>query len=225
MGHTAHLGRATLEEILNAVTHGVGAALAVAALTGMLICYAENGIWHITSALVYGISLILLYLASTLYHSFRGKVKDVFKVIDHAAIYVLIAGNYTPFALIPLHGELGWAIFGFVWSMAALGIVFQFFAVKKFRVLRTLCYLGMGWFAVIMIKPLLLTLPAAAIGWLLAGGICYTIGAIFYLAKRLPYSHVVWHLFVMGGSAMHFYAVFHYVLPLPDTLSQFASSL
>ena len=148
----------TLEEILNAVTHGVGAALAVAALIGMLVYYAGDGVWHTTSCLVYGISLILLYLASTLYHSFTNrKVKSVFKVIDHAAIFVLIAGNYTPFALIPLRGSFGWTIFGLVWGMALVGIVFQCFAAKRFRIVRTICYLAMGWFAVFMVKPLLET--------------------------------------------------------------------
>ena len=153
----------TLEEILNAVTHGVGAALAVAALIGMLVYYAGDGVWHTTSCLVYGISLILLYLASTLYHSFTNrKVKSVFKVIDHAAIFVLIAGNYTPFALIPLRGSFGWTIFGLVWGMALVGIVFQCFAAKRFRIVRTICYLAMGWFAVFMVKPLLETLPLEA---------------------------------------------------------------
>ena len=198
----------TLEEILNAVTHGVGAALAVAALIGMLVYYAGDGVWHTTSCLVYGISLILLYLASTLYHSFTNrKVKSVFKVID-----------YTPFALIPLRGSFGWTIFGLVWGMALVGIVFQCFAAKRFRIVRTICYLAMGWFAVFMVKPLLETLPLEAIWWLVAGGLCYSVGAIFYLARRLPYSHVIWHLFVMGGSAIHFYTVFHFVLPLPEVV-------
>ena len=216
----------TLEEILNAATHGVGAALALAALVGMLVYYADGGIWHTTSCLVYGISLVLLYLASTLYHSFRNlRVKAVFKAIDHAAIYVLIAGNYTPFALIPLHGSLGWTIFGIVWGLAAVGIVLQIFAAQRFRIVRTLCYLGMGWFAVVMIQPLLETLPEAAIWWLVAGGLCYTVGAVFYLARRLPYSHVIWHVFVMAGSALHFYSVFHYVLPLPELMQQVTAAL
>lgn len=206
----------TLEEILNAVTHGIGAALSVAALVGMLIYYASDGLWYVTSSVIYGSSLITLYLASTLYHSFRNiKIKSIFKVIDHAAIFVLIAGNYTPFALIPLHGNLGWFVFFFVWSLAALGIVFQCFAAKRFRIIRTLCYLAMGWFAIFIIKPLLETIPEAAIWWLVAGGLCYTVGSIFYLVKKLPYSHVIWHVFVLAGSACHFYAVFRYVLAVP----------
>lgn len=215
----------TLEEILNAATHGVGAALALAALVGMLVYYADGGIWHTTSCLVYGISLVLLYLASTLYHSFRNlRLKAVFEAIDHAAIFVLIAGNYTPFTLIPLHGSLGWTIFGIVWGIAAVGILFQIFAAKRFRILRTLCYLGMGWFAVVMVKPLLSALPEAAVWWLAGGGLCYTVGAFFYLARKMPYSHVVWHLFVLGGSAVHFYTVFHYVLPLPELMQHAAAA-
>ena len=216
--------RISLEEILNAVTHGIGAALSVAALVGMLIYYANGGVWHLTSCLIYGISLILLYLASTLYHSFTNmRLKAIFKFVDHASIYVLIAGNYTPFALIPLHGSLGWTIFGVVWGLAALGIVFQIFFVKRFLVLGTLCYLGMGWFAVVMVRPLLELLPAEAVYWLFIGGVLYTVGAIFYLAKRLPYSHVVWHVFVLAGSAAHFWSIFHYVLPVPETLQQLAA--
>ena len=206
----------TLEEILNAVTHGIGAALSVAALAGMLIYYAADGIWYATSSVIYGVSLITLYVASTLYHSFRNiKIKSIFKVIDHAAIFVLIAGNYTPFALIPLHGSLGWFVFFFVWGLAAVGILFQCVAAKRFRIIRTLCYLAMGWFALFIIKPLLATLPVEAIWWLVAGGLCYTVGSIFYLVKKLPYSHVIWHVFVLAGSACHFYAVFRYVLAVP----------
>ncbi len=213
--------RISLEEILNAVTHGIGAALSVAALVGMLIHYANGGVWHLTSCLIYGISLILLYLASTLYHSFTNiRLKAIFKFIDHASIYVLIAGNYTPFALIPLHGSLGWTIFGVVWGLAALGIVFQIFFVKRFRVLGTLCYLGMGWFAVVMVRPLLELLPVEAVYWLFIGGVLYTVGAVFYLAKRLPYSHVVWHVFVLAGSAAHFWSIFRYVLPEPEVALQ-----
>ena len=216
----AHL---SLEEILNAITHGVGTALAVAALVGMLINYANGGLWHKTSCIVYGVSLILLYLASTLYHSFTNlRLKAIFKFIDHAAIYVLIAGNYTPFVLIPLHGSLGWLIFGVVWGLALLGIIFQVFCNKKFRIFGTICYLGMGWFAVVMVRPLLATLPVEAIYWLIAGGVLYSVGAIFYLIRKIPYNHVIWHVFVLAGSAAHFWTIFHYVLPLPEFIQQAA---
>lgn len=212
-------GKLGLEEILNAVTHGIGAALAVAALVGMLVYYYNDGVWHLTSCLVYGISLILLYLASTLYHSFKNeRLKLIFKFIDHAAIYVVIAGSYTPFALIPLRGDLGWMIFTVVWSLALAGIIFQIFCVKKFRLLGTICYLGMGWFAVVMIQPLLHRLPIDAIYWLIAGGLFYTVGAVFYLFKKIPFNHAIWHLFVLVGSAAHFVAIFKFVLPLPETI-------
>jgi len=165
-----------------------------------------------------------LYLASTLYHSFTNeKLKSIFKFIDHAAIYVLIAGNYTPFTLIPLHGEVGWTIFGIVWSLAAAGIVFQIFCVKKFKVLGTLCYLAMGWFAVVMIRPLLGLLPIEAIYWMIAGGVFYTVGAVFYLVKKIPYNHAIWHLFVLAGSIAHFVAIFKFVLPLPEVVIHMTS--
>jgi len=216
--------RLSLEEILNAVTHGVGTAMAVIALVGMLVLYYDEGTWHVTSCIIYGMSLILLYLASTLYHSFTNeKLKSIFKFIDHAAIYVLIAGNYTPFTLIPLHGEVGWTIFGIVWSLAAAGIVFQIFCVKKFKVLGTLCYLAMGWFAVVMIRPLLGLLPIEAIYWMIAGGVFYTVGAVFYLVKKIPYNHAIWHLFVLAGSIAHFVAIFKFVLPLPEVVLHMTS--
>lgn len=217
----AQVKRVTVEEVVSAVTHGFGAVLAVAALIAMLYAYNSGGTWHIMSCAIYGGSMVLLYLASTLYHSFTNqKLKAVFKFIDHAAIYVLIAGNYTPFALIPLHGEFGWTIFYIIWCVAAAGIVFQVFCVKKFKILATLCYIAMGWFAVVMIKPLLLTVPVETIYWLIGGGVLYTVGAVFYLMSKIPYHHAIWHLFVLAGSAAHFVAIAKYVLPLPIALSE-----
>ncbi len=206
-----------LEEKINAITHGIGTFFAVIALVVLIIrAYIDGGTWQMVAAVVYGISLVLLYLASTLYHSFtRKRVKDILKFFDHAAIYILIAGNYTPFTLIPLHGTLGWSIFGIVWGLALVGIIFQVFFVKRFRFLSTLCYLLMGWMAVLMVKPLLAVLPVAAIYWLVAGGILYTIGTVFYLDRKIPYNHAVWHLFVIGGSVTHFITVFKYVMPMP----------
>jgi len=209
--------RVSLEEILNAVTHGVGAFLALIGL-GILsaAAYINGGTWHLVSFIIYGLSLVLLYSASTLYHSFTNeKIKDLFKFFDHAAIYVLIAGNYTPFTLIPLHGTMGWTIFSIIWGLAVAGIVFKIFFVKRFKLLSTLCYLFMGWFSVVMIKPLLAALPIEGIYWLVGGGIFYTVGAIFYLAHKIPYNHTIWHLFVMAGSIAHFVVVLKYVLPIP----------
>lgn len=205
-----------LEEKLNAITHGIGTGLAVLALIFLIArAYIYGGHWHMIAAVIYGTSLILLYLASTLYHSFkREHIKSLFKIFDHSAIYILIAGNYTPFTLLSLHGTLGWTLFAIVWSIAIVGIIFKVFFVKRFKIFSTICYLIMGWLAVIMVKPLLAVLPSAAIYWLLAGGILYTIGTIFYLDKKIPYNHAVWHLFVLGGSISHFISIFKYVLPL-----------
>ena len=163
----------SLEEFLNAITHGIGAVLAVVGFVALIIeAYLNGGKWHLVSFLIYGISLILLYVASTLYHSFKNeKIKGYLKIFDHSAIYLLIAGNYTPFVLVPLHGVLGWSIFGIVWGMALIGIVFKLFFAKRFKFISTICYLIMGWFAVVMIKPLLASLPIGAIYWLLLGGI------------------------------------------------------
>ncbi|MDQ0204178.1 PAQR family membrane homeostasis protein TrhA [Pectinatus haikarae] len=206
-----------LEEKINAITHGIGAFFAVIALIVLIArAYLDGGLWQMVAAVVYGVSLVLLYLASTLYHSFsRRRVKEILKFFDHAAIYILIAGNYTPFTLIPLHGTFGWAIFGIIWGLALAGIVFKIFFVKRFKFFSTLCYLLMGWLAIFMVKPLLAVLPAAAIYWLVAGGLLYTIGTIFYLDKKIPYNHAVWHLFVIGGSVSHFITVFKYVMPMP----------
>ena len=214
---TASVPVINLEEILNAVTHGVGTLFAVIAL-GILTAaaYMEGGVWHLVSFIIYGISLVLLYLASTLYHSFTNeRVKCILKFFDHAAIYLLIAGTYTPFTLVPLHGAIGWTIFGIVWGLALTGITLKIFFIKKYKVLSTICYLIMGWFAVVMIKPLLATIEVGGLYWLLIGGILYSVGSIFYLARKMPYHHAVWHLFVMAGSVAHFVAIFKYILPVP----------
>ncbi|MDF2634052.1 MAG: channel protein hemolysin family [Pelosinus sp.] len=206
-----------MEEVMNAVTHGIGTLLAVAGLVLLIVlAYLHGDFWHIVSFSIYGTTLVLLYLASTLYHSFTNeKVKRIFKILDHSAIYLLIAGTYTPFTLVPLHGVLGWTIFGLVWGFAIIGIVLKVFFTGRFKMLSTLCYLGMGWFIVFAIKPLLATVPALGMTWLLVGGLFYTLGSIFYLWKRIPYNHAIWHLFVLAGSISHFIAVFFYILPIP----------
>jgi hemolysin III len=206
-----------MEEKLNAITHGAGAILALAGLVILTVAACLHGsVWHIVSFSVYGASLFLLYLASTLYHSFSNeKLKHIFKIFDHSAIYLLIAGTYTPFALILLHGKIGWIIFSVIWGLAALGIVLKIFFVKRFKLLSTLCYLFMGWLLLVVIKPILTALPTAGFGWLLAGGIFYTAGSAFYLWRRLPYHHAIWHLFVLAGSFSHFISVLYYVLPIP----------
>ncbi|WP_346355863.1 PAQR family membrane homeostasis protein TrhA [Azotosporobacter soli] len=206
-----------MEERINALTHGVGTALSVVGLITLAVAaYHYHSVWHQMSVFIYGGSLVLLYLASTLYHSFKDeKIKYRLKIFDHSAIYLLIAGTYTPFTLIPLHGTLGWSIFGIVWTVACIGIVLKLFYARRFKLLSTLCYLAMGWFIVLAIKPLAAALPDGGMSWLVAGGVFYTVGAVFYLWRRMPYNHAVWHLFVMAGSAAHFVAVLYYVLPLP----------
>lgn len=206
-----------MEEVMNAVTHGIGTLLAVAGLVLLIVlAYLHGDFWHIVSFSIYGTTLVLLYLASTLYHSFTNeKVKRIFKILDHSAIYLLIAGTYTPFTLVPLHGVLGWTIFGLVWGFAVIGIGLKVFFTGRFKILSTLCYLGMGWFIVFAIKPLIDTVPALGMTWLLVGGLFYTLGSVFYLWKGLPYNHAIWHLFVLAGSISHFIAVFFYILPIP----------
>ena len=206
-----------MEEYLNAVTHGVGAILSMLGLVVLAVAaYTHGSIWHVISFSMYGFSLVLLYLASTLYHSFTGaKIKYIFKIFDHAAIYLLIAGTYTPFTLVLLHGVLGWTIFGVIWSLACVGVVLTIFFVQRFKLLSTICYIGMGWLILVCLKPLAAVLPTAGLGWLIAGGVFYTVGAVFYLCQRLPYNHAVWHLFVLAGSVSHFITVYYYVLPVP----------
>ncbi|WP_051775454.1 PAQR family membrane homeostasis protein TrhA [Paenibacillus tyrfis] len=203
------------EERANAISHGIGAALSVAALVLLLLHSMQNGtVWHIVSFTVFGVSLILLYVCSTLLHSARKeRWVDLFEIMDHSAIYVLIAGTYTPFLLVTIRGPLGWSLFGVVWGIALLGIVFKLFFVKRFNVLSTLFYIAMGWMVMFAFRPLQEQLPAAGIGWLVAGGLLYTVGTIFYLWRKLPYAHTVWHVFVLGGSICHFCSVYFYVLP------------
>ena len=205
-----------MEELWNAITHGVGAALALIGLFFLVVsAHTQGDVWHLISFSIYGVSLVLLYLASTLYHSFRGeKVKHVFHIFDHAAIYLLIAGTYTPFALVLLHGLLGWTVLGVIWTLAAIGIVLKVFFVDRFNRVSTACYIGMGWLIVFCIKPLAAVLSAEGLQWLVAGGVFYTVGSVFYLLKKMPYNHAVWHLFVLGGSAAHFIAIARYVLPV-----------
>ena len=203
------------EETINAVTHGLGAVLGSVGLALLVALAALRGdAWHIVSCSIYGATLVLLFTSSTLYHSFRiPRVKHVFRIIDHSSIYLLIAGTYTPFLLVSLRGRWGWSLFGVVWGLALAGIVFQIFFVRRFRLAQTLIYLAMGWLALVAAKPLLARVPKPGLLWLLAGGLFYSLGAVFYLWKRLPFHHGIWHLFVLGGSACHYFAILLYVLP------------
>ena len=203
------------EELANSLTHGLGVALSIAGLVLMVVFSARYGdAWQVVSTTVFGATLVLLYSSSTIYHSFRDEqLKHVLQKFDHAAIFLLIAGTYTPFALITLRGPWGWSIFGVVWGLAVVGITLKFWFAGRFRLASTLIYIGMGWLVMVAIKPLVALLPPGGLRLLIAGGLCYTGGAAFYLWKRLPYHHAIWHLFVLAGSACHWAAVFLYLIP------------
>ncbi|MGA4721976.1 PAQR family membrane homeostasis protein TrhA [Fictibacillus nanhaiensis] len=202
------------EEIANAITHGLGVLLSVA-VTSILLVFA---VWkgtavHIVSFAVFGGTMLTLYTASTLVHAFpKGRVKDLFEIMDHAAIYLFIAGTYTPIVLIVVGGGLGWTLFGVVWGLAIFGVVFKVFFTKKFVVLSTLGYVAMGWLITFAFQDISANMPPAGIQLLVAGGIIYTLGSIFYVWRSFPFHHAVWHLFVLAGSVMHFLMMF-YVLP------------
>ena len=197
------------EEIANSITHGIGAALSVAGLVLLIVFSSLYGdVWRIVTFSIYGSTLIILYLASTLYHSFTNpKVKQFFKLMDHISIYLLIAGTYTPITLTVMRGPLGWTLFGLIWGMAIAGILSKLFFMGKLEVLSVLFYIAMGWLVVIAIKPMIAMVPAGMIVWLVIGGLSYTIGVIFYALKKMPYHHTVWHLFVLGGSISHFMGI------------------
>lgn len=200
------------EEIANSVSHGVGLVAALAAAPFLVVhAVRRGGTGAIVGASVFAATVVLLYLASTLYHALpRNRAKRVFQVIDHGAIFLLIAGTYTPFTLGVLRGAWGWTLFGLVWGLAAVGIVLKAVGRLQQRTLSTLLYLGMGWLILIAIRPLWLRVPLSGLLWLLLGGIAYTAGLAFFAAKGVRYSHFVWHLFVLAGTACHFFAVLWY---------------
>ncbi|QCO67204.1 hemolysin III family protein [Luteimonas yindakuii] len=197
------------EELASALTHGLGATAALAAGAVLITLAALHGDrWQLTAAIVFGISLLLLYLASTLYHAIHHPVlKGRMKVFDHCAIYLLIAGTYTPFTLIGLRGPLGWTLFATIWTLALAGVVFKLFYTGRFKRLSTLIYVAMGWLVIVAIKPVLAALDGWTFGWLIAGGLFYTLGTIFYHRESIPYSHAIWHLFCIAGSVCHYIAV------------------
>ena len=207
--------RHSLEEIANTITHGIGLLLSIAGFVVLLVLAALRGTaWHIVACSIYGATLICLYTASTLYHAvISPRVKRALRIFDHSAIYLLIAGTYTPFLLVSLRGPWGWSLFGVIWGLALVGVLFKFWFVERFAILSTAVYLAMGWLVVIAAKPVITHLPLTAIIWLLAGGLAYTGGVIFFAAKRIPYSHAIWHLFVLAGSICHYFAVLSTVIP------------
>jgi len=206
--HVPSLG----EEIANSVSHGVGVVAALAATPFLVLGAARRGdAFAIVGACIFAGSLMVLYLASTLYHALpRNRAKHVFRIIDHSAIFLLIAGTYTPFTLGVLRGGWGWTLFGVVWVLAALGVTLKSVAGIRYPWLSTTLYVAMGWLALIAIRPLWAHVPVAGWLWLIAGGLAYTGGVAFYAAERVRYAHFVWHLFVLAGSLRHFFAVLWY---------------
>jgi hemolysin III len=202
------------EEIASALTHGVGAAAALAGGAVLVTLAALYGdAWQLSAAIVFGATLLLLYVASTLYHAIQHPaVKGRLKVFDHCAIYLLIAGTYTPFTLIGLRGTVGWTLFAVIWVLAIAGVVFKLFYTGRFKLVSTIIYILMGWLVIFAAKPVMEALDAWTFGWLLGGGVAYTLGTFFYHHPRLPYSHAIWHLFVIAGSVCHYIAVMAQVL-------------
>jgi len=203
------------EELACSFTHGMGAIFSVGALAVMLVRSAQHGtVWHVASTGVFGASLVLLYVASCLYHFVQTHgLKRVFQVLDHACIFILIAGTYTPFLLVNLRGPWGWSLFGIVWGIALVGIVLKAIVLPRYDKSTAFLYVAMGWLALVAVKPLLASLSASGFAWLVAGGASYTLGVVFFLNDHVKFAHVVWHLFVLGGSACHVLAVFHGVIP------------
>jgi len=198
--------------IANSVTHGMGALIALAGAIVLVVSAVGGTAWQVVSCSLFGGTLVLVYVCSTLYHSLvRTRARQVFRIIDHSAIYLLIAGTYTPFALVSLHGRLGWFLFAIVWGLAVLGIVFKSFAIGRFEIASVVVYLGMGWLGVFATRPLLHALTWHGIAWIALGGLFYTVGIIFYTLDRMSYFHAFWHLFVLAGSSCHYFAVLFYV--------------
>ncbi len=204
-----------IEEKTNIISHGIGFLLSIVALV-LLVTHANlyGNTWHIVSFSIFGASLIILFASSTFYHSAkRPELRNRLRIIDHASIYVLIAGTYTPFTLVTLNGPIGWSIFGIAWGLALTGIILKLFLTGKYDLISTLMYVFMGWIIVFAIKPVINNLSLEGLLWLVAGGMAYTIGAILYSIKKIKFNHAIFHVFVLIGSVCHFVSVFFYVLP------------
>ncbi len=221
LSDAAHQGREKFytlgEEIAHAVTHGLGVLLAIAGLT-VLVAYSTRygDSRHIVGSAIFGSTLVLMYTASTLYHSIPlPRARKVLRIIDHTMIYFLIAGSYTPFTLVTLNGPWGWTLFGITWGLALAGVVFKVFATGRLQKLSLAIYLSMGWCVVVAIRPLVGALATGGLVLLVIGGLCYTGGVVFYVRERLRYHHAIWHVFVLAGSVFHYFAVLFYVMPQP----------
>ncbi|MFD2045441.1 hemolysin III family protein [Ornithinibacillus salinisoli] len=203
------------EEIANAITHGIGAVLSLAGLVILIVFSSIHGTaWHVVSFTIFGSTMFILYMSSTLVHAMPpGKAKDLFEIFDHSSIYLFIAGTYTPFTFIVIQGALGWTMFGIVWGLAIAGTIFKSFFVKKYLFTSTFLYIVMGWMVVMGWRQITDNLNFNGIVLLVIGGLCYTIGAVFYVWRGFKYHHMVWHLFVIAGTTVHFFCVLFYLLP------------
>jgi len=215
MNRKFHNGETLGEEIANSIISGIAAVLSVVALVMMLVLAARAGTaWHVVGVSIFGASLIMSNLSSTLYHALaQNRAKRVFQVFDHLSIYFLIAGTYTPFLLVNLRGVWGWSLFGVVWGLALAGLAIKLTPLDWVRGLSTGSYLAMGWVALVAIKPLMAAVPMGGIWLLVYGGLCYSFGVLFYAWDRLPFNHALWHVFVLAGNSFHVFAVLYYVIP------------
>lgn len=204
------------EELVNRFTHAAGALLSLVGVIALIVLAAgQHDGYRIVSTCIYGVAMVTFYCLSTAYHSVRKpKVRYVFRVLDHASIYLMIAGSYTPFALVSLRGPWGWSLFGTVWGLGTVGAILKIYTTHRLRFVGPLLYIALGWMVVIALKPLSLALAANGMVLLFLGGVAYTVGVVFYLWDRLPFNHAIWHLFVLTGSICHFYAIYYYVTPL-----------
>jgi hemolysin III len=204
------------EEKANSLTHAAGVVLSLGGLILLVTATAQQGDpRRLVSCTIYGVTLLLFYSFSTIYHSARRpRTKYLFRILDHVSIYLVIAGTYTPFALVTLQGAWGWSLFGVIWGLAIIGAVFKTFLTHRLRVLGPIFYIAMGWLVIIAVKPLLAVLPLAGFWWLVAGGVIYTVGVLFYAIEKIPYNHTIWHVFVLVASVCHYLAVYWYVVPV-----------
>lgn len=210
-----HQPDATKEDFASAITHGIGVLASIAAGTVLIARVARTGdSWQIVSTTIYVATLVVLYTASTLFHVVRpGPARARMEIFDHCAIFLLIAGTYTPFTLVALRGPVGWVFFAVVWGLATAGVFFKLFFIDRFRRVSTLIYIIMGWLILAAVGPLVRTVPVPALWWMLAGNLTYSVGIYFLLERRVPYGHAIWHVFALGGSLCHFVAVLSQVLP------------
>jgi hemolysin III len=217
MNERSHLCESHEEEVANAVSHGIGAILSAVALGGMICLALPLSVWHVVGVSIFGSSLVLLYLCSAVYHSVtRHHYKRLFQILDHSFIFVLIAGSYTPWLLVNLRGPWGWSLFGVVWALALSGVVMKTILLPRFEKAGTFIYVAMGWLICVAIQPLIENVSLSGLIWLIAGGVCYTVGVAFFVMKKVRFAHFTWHLFVMGGSLCHVVAVILGVLEPGD---------